>query len=274
MMFSIIIPTYNRRPLLQKAIDTVLAQTFGNFELIVVDDGSDDDTKTLMDCYSDYRIQYLYQENHGTASARNLGLKYAQGKWIAFLDSDDWWLPEKLERAADFIKQYPDIYIFHTEEVWYRQGKLLKQKEKHKNPDGYVYQSTLPLCCISISTAVVSKHVMDEAGGFDVSFEACEDYDLWLRLTQKYSVKLISEALTEKDGGRPDELSVSVWGLDRFRIKALAKMLDSGVLSEEDHRATLKELSKKCRIFAKGAEKRGRLEEAQTYYAWIEKYHA
>lgn len=271
-MFSVIIPTYNRRQLLTKAIDTVLAQTFDDFELIIIDDGSTDDTKEVVADYDDQRIQYFYQENQGPAAARNLGLKHVQGEWIAFLDSDDWWLPQKLQRAVDYIEKCPDIKIFHTEEVWYRRGKLLEQKKKHKKPDGYVYQKALPLCCISISTAVVHRSILEEAGGFDESFEACEDYDLWLRLTSKYPVKLIPEFLTEKDGGRPDELSVSVWGLDRFRIRALSKMLDVGDLSDDDWRETFKELAKKCRIFAKGAKKRGKNDECEHYMALIKKY--
>lgn len=274
MKFSIIIPTYNRRRLLMKAIDTVLAQTFADFELIIVDDGSTDDTKWMIDAYGDLRLQYIFQENQGPAAARNSGLKHAQGEWIAFLDSDDWWLPEKLQRAVDYIKEYPDIHIFHTEEVWYRHGKLLEQKKKHQKPDGQVYKKALPICCISISTAVVRKSILEEVGGFDESFPACEDYDLWLRMTSKYPIKLIPEALTEKDGGRPDELSVFIWGLDRFRIKALAKMLDSNLLHSEDKEATFKELSKKCHIFAKGAKKRGKNEEFQRYMDLVEKYEA
>jgi len=263
--FSVIIPTYNRREFLQKAVATVLSQTFGDWELIIVDDGSTDDTAAMVAGYTDARIRCVVQENQGPAAARNYGLRLATAPWAAFLDSDDWWLPEKLQRAQEFIERCPEISVFHTKEVWFRRGKFLPQKRRHQKPDGRVYRQALPLCCISISTAVVRRSVFEQVGVFDESFEACEDYDLWLRITSRYEVRLIPEALTEKDGGRPDELSVRIWGLDRFRIRALVKMLETGELAPEDQSATVAELVKKCRIFAQGARKRGRIREAQDY---------
>ena len=263
--FSVIIPTFDRRDFLDEAVSSVLGQTFRDLELIVVDDGSTDGTKELMDSFVDERLKYMHQANRGVSSARNKGLAAARGSFMAFLDSDDCWTSEKLQRARDYIQDYPDIKVFHTEEVWYRKGRLLGQKEKHAKPSGGVYRKALPLCCISISTAVIKKTVLDETGYFDESLEACEDYDLWLRVTSRYDVKLIPEELTIKDGGRPDQLSSKIWGLDRFRIRALEKMLLSGTLSEEDHAATVHELRKKCGIFASGCEKHGKPREAQYY---------
>ncbi len=246
--FSVIMPTFNRRPFLETAVDSVLEQTFSDLELIVIDDGSTDGTKELISKYSDKRIIYMHQKNRGVANARNKGISLSRGSFIAFLDSDDRWKPEKLKMTADYIKKFSDINIFHTEEVWYRNGKLLSQKEKHKKPTGSVYKYALPLCCISISTAVINKDVFGKVGTFDEEMEACEDYDFWLRATNKHEVKLIPEYLTIKDGGRGDQLSSSVWGLDRFRIKALEKMLSSGDLSEEDREVTLSEFKKKCKM--------------------------
>jgi len=271
-IFSIIIPTFNRKLFLKKAVDSVLDQTYTNFELIIIDDGSTDDSKEIINAYYDARIKYSYQENNGVASARNHGLKKAKGKYVAFLDSDDWWVPEKLSKTMDYINKFPNVKIFHTEETWYKKGKLLNQKTKHKKPTGFVYTKSLPLCCISISTAVIKKDVFDNIELFDETFEACEDYDFWLRATNKYKIKLIPEYLTLKDGGREDQLSSSIWGLDRFRIKALGKMLDSNELNNENYNLTLKEFNKKCTIFAMGAEKRGRIEEAESYRKLAEKY--
>jgi glycosyltransferase involved in cell wall biosynthesis len=270
--FSVIIPTFNRSAFLRKAVDSVLGQTFPDLELIIVDDGSADGTGELIKSYNDRRIKYVYQDNTGVSSARNKGLDIACGTFIAFLDSDDFWVPEKLERAAEYIRRYPKINIFHTEEVWYRGGELLNQKRKHKKPSGYVYTNALALCCISISTAVIKKDVFEAVGSFDESLEACEDYDFWLRATNRYEVKLIPEELTIKDGGRPDQLSSSVWGLDRFRIKSLEKMLISDALDDDCRDATLKELIKKCRVFAAGAEKRGKPKVAEYYKALSGKY--
>jgi len=247
---------------LKKAVDSVLEQTFSDLELIIIDDGSEDETSELISSYNDERIICLHQKNHGVSNARNNGLKKAKGRFIAFLDSDDWWEKEKLEKTLKHIKRFPNIKIFHTDEVWYQRGELLRQKEKHRKPSGRVYKNALPLCCISISTAVIDKAVFEETGIFDESMEACEDYDFWLRATNKFEVLLIPEGLTLKDGGRPDQLSSSVWGLDRFRIKALEKMLSSGELSPGDYSATLKELNKKCEVFAAGSEKRGKKDAA------------
>lgn len=270
--FSVIIPTFNRAPLLKIAVDSVLNQTFSSFELIIIDDGSCDNTKDFISSCKDERIIYKNQTNSGVAHARNRGLERSKGDFIAFLDSDDRWLDTKLEKTCEYIKRFPLISIFHTEEIWYQGGKFLAHREKHKKPSGFVYENALPLCCISISTAVIKKDVFSDVGTFDESLEACEDYDFWLRATARYEVKLIPEELTIKDGGRPDQLSSSVWGLDRFRIKALDKMLLSGSLEESDRAATLKEFEKKCAIFAIGCEKRGKLEEVEYYKALAEKH--
>ena len=270
--FSVIIPTFNRKGFLEPAVNSVLDQTFADLELIIIDDGSDDGTRDLIPSYNDTRITYCYQKNNGVAAARNSGLNKAKGKFIAFLDSDDRWTPEKLQRSSEYILKYPEIAIFHTEEIWYRSERLLPQKKKHKKPCGLVYEQALPLCCISISTAVIKRTVFDHIGMFDEKFEACEDYDFWLRATSKYRVKLIPEELTVKDGGRPDQLSSRIWGLDRFRIMSLEKMLLSGGLSGKNRDLTFKELVKKCSIFSDGSKKRGKAEESEYYATLPDKY--
>jgi glycosyltransferase involved in cell wall biosynthesis len=270
--FSVIIPAFNRRDFLKKAVSSVLCQTCGDLELIVIDDGSTDGTSDAIHSFDDIRLKYIYKANEGVSSARNKGLEMARGRFIAFLDSDDRWTKEKLETAERYIREHPGIEVFHTEEIWYKNGRLLSQKQKHAKPSGHVYRKAIPLCCISISTAVIKKTVLDEIGHFDETLKACEDYDLWLRVTSRYEVKLIPEQLTIKDGGRPDQLSSNIWGLDRFRIKALEKMLGSGCLSEKDREATRLELVKKCGIFAAGCEKRGKAPETKHYRGLAEKY--
>lgn len=270
-LFSVIIPTFNREDFIRAAVDSVLSQTFDNFELLIIDDGSTDNTKQILDVYSDDRIKYFYQEYRGVSSARNKGLKESKGKYIAFLDSDDRWTSNKLEMTFDYINRFPDITIFHTEETWYRRGKLLNQKKKHRKPDGYVYFSALPLCCIGMSTSVVLKDLFDDIGTFDESLPACEDYDLWLRSTYKYVVKLIAEPLTIKNGGRPDQLS-SQHSLDKYRILALDKILNDGVLNDDQYEKTKEELIKKCNIYSAGLEKRGKNNEADYYRKLQAKY--
>jgi glycosyltransferase involved in cell wall biosynthesis len=271
--FSVIIPTYNRRHLFDIALKSVLNQTYKDFEFIVVDDGSTDQTNEVIKTFNDARIKYLYQDNHGVSHARNRGLEISRGKFIAFLDSDDRWVPEKLRRTKEQIERYPDIYIFHTDEIWYKGGRLLNQKKRHKKPSGYAYLNALPLCCIGMSTATVKRELFEKIGLFDESLQACEDYDFWLRATHSFEVKLIDEKLTIKDGGRSDQLS-SKWGLDKHRIMALEKMLCSNSLNEKEYKYTLGELVKKCKIYASGAGKRGRLKEANIYNQLPSKYLA
>ena len=273
IFFSIIIPTFNRKSFLRVAIDSVLAQTYENFELIIVNDGSTDSTKDMIKTYSDPRIVYVYQENQGVSSARNTGLSKATGNFIAFLDSDDKWVKEKLAKSVEYIGKYPNISIFHTEEIWYKNGKLLNQKKKHKKPTGLVYKNALSLCCISISTAVIKSTIFKEIGVFDETLEACEDYDFWIRTTSQYEIKLIPEYLTIKDGGRADQLSFKTWGLDRFRIKALKKILDSKKLDKTQYSQTLTEFQKKCMVFSLGSEKRGKPDEAERYRSLANSYN-
>ncbi|MBU0571393.1 MAG: glycosyltransferase, partial [Candidatus Omnitrophica bacterium] len=164
--FSVIIPSHNRKPFLKKCVDSVMAQNYSDFEAIIIDDGSTDGTDELLASYTDDRLTYIRQDNHGVAHARNRGLEKAVGEFIAFLDSDDWWTIDKLKKTAEYIHNLPQIKIFHSEEVWYRNDKLLPQKLKHKKPSGSVYKSTLPLCCISISTAVVHRDIFARLGMF------------------------------------------------------------------------------------------------------------
>jgi len=199
--FSVITPTYNRVKFLSKAVQSVLGQSLNDFELIIIDDGSTDRTRSFVESFADPRIVYQFQKNHGVAHARNRGIELAQSEWIAFLDSDDWWLPQKLDRMHVAIQENPDIKIFHTEEKWFRQGQIHNPKKKYQKPTGWAYPSAIKICSMSLSTAVIHQSVFDAVGTFDEELLACEDYDFWLRSTHQFEVKLIEEYLTEKEGG-------------------------------------------------------------------------
>lgn len=261
---SVIIPTFNRKSWLEKAVDSVLCQTFADFELIVVDDGSTDDTRTLFKT-AETRVSYLYQENQGVASARNAGIHAAQGKWIAFLDSDDAWLPEKLEKQIDFHRKNPRFKISQTEEIWIRNGRRVNPMNKHKKLSGWIFEPSLPLCLISPSSVILAREVFERAGLFDESFTVCEDYEFWLRCAVRYEVGLLSEALAVKHGGHPDQLSRQYWGMDKFRILAMEKTLNSGLLTAAQREVCVRELALKCRIYAQGCQKRGRKNEALEF---------
>lgn len=263
--FSVIIPTFNRYDFLMRAIESVLLQTESDFEIIIVDDGSTDNTASLVKSICDKRLVYIHQTHKGVSCTRNLGISCAKAQIIAFLDSDDRFKPEKLKIAKQYTENYPNFKIFHTEEIWYRNQKLLNQKKIHKKPQGDVFVNSLKLCCIGMSTAVVKKELFDKIGNFDESFQACEDYELWLRAASLYPVKLIPQALTIKQGGHPDQLSKKFPAMDTFRIAAIDKLLKNRPLTKAQKEHAVKELKLKCTIYIKGALKRNKLKEALKY---------
>ncbi len=261
-LISVIIPTYNRGWIIEEAIESVLSQIFTDFELIVVDDGSTDNTPDILKSYPEIKV--IRQKNRGVSAARNTGVKASKGKFVAFLDSDDLWLPEKLQKQASFFEENPSAKICQTEEIWVRNGVRVNPKKKHLKPSGMIFEKCLELCLVSPSAVMISREVFDEADGFDETLPACEDYDLWLRLTCKYPVFLISKPLIIKRGGHEDQLS-KMPCLDKFRIKSLVKILKSGELNPQQYRAAIATLSRKCHIYATGCEKRKRHDEARYY---------
>ena len=262
-LVSVIIPTYNRAWALKKAIDSVLEQDYKNFELIVVDDGSTDNTEAIIEPYIGF-LKLIQQPNLGVSSARNKGISVASGSLIAFLDSDDYWYPEKLSTQVNFFNANPDAWICQTEETWIRNGKRVNPKKKHKKPSGMIFIPSLALCLVSPSAVMIRKNLFIKIDGFDESLPACEDYDLWLRVTCRYPVHLIDTPLTVKTGGHEDQLSNAI-GLDKYRIYALKKILKSDFLTEKQYQAAENMLKKKCRIYADGCIKHGRKTVAMYY---------
>ncbi len=268
---SVVIPTYNRASFLKEAIDSVLSQIYRDFELIVVDDGSTDDTPKLLLSYGK-KIKVITKANKGPSAARNRGIKAAKGKWIAFLDSDDVWKPDKLEKQVQFIKENPDIKICQTEEIWIRNGKRVNPRKKHEMHSGWIYEQCLPLCIVSPSSVMIHRDVFEKVGLFDETMLACEDYDLWLRIAPHYPICLVREKLIVKQGGHADQQSHVISSLDLLRIKAMVKSLESGGLNESQYEAALLELNKKCRVYGNGCIKRGKKEEGEKYLSLPEKY--
>lgn len=267
-LVSVIIPTYNRAWTLKKAIDSVLEQDYKNFELIVVDDGSTDETEALVKKY-DKSVRFIQQANMGVSAARNKGISASFGTLIAFLDSDDYWYPEKLSVQVEFFKKNPDALICQTDEIWIRDGKRVNPKKKHKKPSGMIFIPSLSLCLVSPSAVMMRKTLLAKVDAFDESLPACEDYDLWLRVSCRYPVHLIDKPLVVKTGGHEDQLSNSV-GLDKYRIYALKKILQSDFLTEKQYQAAENMLKKKCRLYADGCVKHGRKTVATYYYRLAE----
>jgi len=261
-LISIIIPTYDRSAFLKEAIESVLKQTYQSFELIVVDDGSTDDTAGVLSRYAG-KISALSVNHGGPSAARNYGIKAARGDYIAFLDSDDLWLPGKLAAQMHFFHNNPEARICQTEEIWMRNSVRVNPRQKHKKYSGWIFDKCLPLCVVSPSAVMIHRSVFKQVGLFDETFPACEDYDLWLRIAPLYPIYLIDKPFIIKRGGHGDQQSKNVSALDLYRIRALSKILNSGFLTSAQHDLALAELKKKCCIYATGCFKRGRKEEGE-----------
>ncbi len=263
-LVSVVIPTHDRRDFLLEAIESVQGQTYKPHEIIVVDDGSNDGTgQTIRERAPGVRV--IRQPHRGVSAARNRGIREARGDYIAFIDSDDLWLPRKLEMEMEVFLENPDALVCHTDEIWIRRGVRVNPMKKHKKYGGWIYPRCLPLCIISPSSVVLKREVFEDVGLFDETLPACEDYDLWLRVTARFPVHFVEKPLIIKRGGHDDQLSRTFWGMDRFRVYALLKVLREDGLPHEWRSLTLEELKKKCRILVQGFEKRGKYREAAPF---------
>ena len=256
---SVVIPTLNRINTLQRALDSVINQTYKPAEIIVVDNGSSDGTlKFLREQYP--KITILTEKKIGVSSARNKGIKKSINQWIALLDSDDAWHPRKLEIQTSMLDSALKEYnLVHTDEVWFRNNKHINQMKKHKKQGGYIFERCLSLCCISPSSVLFKKNILDKVGLFDESLPVCEDYDMWLKICSSEEVLFAQDKLTYKYGGHKDQLSKSYWGMDRFRIKSIENIIKNFDLTYKQKKQAKKELIKKLKIIINGAFKRNNL---------------
>jgi len=264
---SVIIPTFNRAHKIARAVASVLYQTFTDYEILVVDDGSEDTTSEVLAPFLPHIKCITHLRNRGVSAARNTGIMASDSPLIAFLDSDDYWLPDKIATQVSFFAEHPDAVACQTEELWIRRGVRVNPMKKHFKPSGEIFEPSLKLCVVSPSAVVVKRSLLEEVDFFDEDFPACEDYDLWLRISRKYPIWLIPEPLVIKEGGAPDQLSRSVQGLDQYRIRAIARLITTGCLTEEQAAAALRELRFKCRVYGNGCLRRGKREEGRYYLA-------
>ena len=254
MRISVIIPSYNRIHTLIRAIDSVLGQDSPVDEIIVVDDGSNDGTAgQISQLYPTLRL--IQQPNRGVSAARNAGINQACHAWIAFLDSDDSWLPGKISQIRQAQNRLPEFRLFHSDEIWIRNGVRVNAMKKHLKTGGWIFERCLPRCVISPSSVVLHRSLLQSVGLFDESLPACEDYDLWLRVCHQYPVHYIDRPLITKYGGHKDQLSKQYWGIDRFRIHSIHRLLQQGELSESDYAVAMSTLIGKLEILLKGAKK-------------------
>ena len=268
-LVSVIIPTFNRGYCVAESIRSVLAQ--GELELIVVNDGSKDATAKELASFPNIQVINL-AENHGVSYARNKGLERARGSLICFLDSDDLWEEGKLKAQVQWMQLHPECMAVYTDEIWIRNGVRVNPMKKHQKYSGDIFRQSLPLCIVSPSSVMLRKSVLDEVDGFDELMPVCEDYDLWLRIAVHYPFKFLREKLILKRGGHRDQLSRKYWGMDRWRIYALDKLLRGDDLNMQQREWVTEMLINKSSILIQGFEKRGKTEEARVYKNLVSHY--
>ena len=262
MKVSVVIPTFNRIKLLERAVNSVIRQTKDPYEIIVVDDGSDDDSSEMVK-QKFGSVILIRQENCGVSAARNRGIETSKGDWIALLDSDDEWEPNKLEKQINALNKDPDCFFSHTNETWIRNGVRVNQGKRHKKYGGYIFDKCLDICRISPSSALFKKSILEHVGLFDNELHVCEDYDLWLRITREHKILFIDEPLIIKYGGHSDQLSKNIDGIEIYRIRSLEKLLRNKRIKRDDRLLATEMLLRKLNIYYNGCIKRGKKESAE-----------
>ena len=240
--------------------------------MIVVDAASTDSTGKILESYSGKIKTILLPENLGVSAARNTAIVQSDSNWIAFLDSDDYWHAEKLEKQIKQTILRPEHQIHFTDEIWIRNGIRVNPKNKHRKREGSIFKPSLALCLMAPSTVMLHRELLERHGMFDDSLPVCEDYDLWLRLTAYHPVALLNEKLMTRHGGHSDQLSRKLWGIDRFRVQSLHKILSQEDLRSGDRSAAIRMLRKKCEILIKGFRNRGNMKEIHVYQNITQKF--
>ncbi|MCZ8237577.1 MAG: glycosyltransferase family A protein [Leptospiraceae bacterium] len=265
--FSIIIPTFNRAHTIIRTLNSVKNQNLSKeIEVILVDDGSTDNTATVVNNWIEnnkLEIKYLSQTHQGVSKARNFGVSQSNANWICFLDSDDEWLANKLKKQLQYILINPNIRIFQTEEIWFRNGIRVNAHKKHKKISGNIFQESLLQCMITTSSVAIRRDLWLENHGFDTKLASCEDYDLWLRITCKEEIGLLPENLLIRYGGAKDQLSIIYPVMDRFRIYAIIK--NWNIFNQNQKYLAQEVLFKKLSILKTGLEKRNKSTEMIHY---------
>jgi glycosyltransferase involved in cell wall biosynthesis len=229
-LVSAIIPTYNRSAALRPTIESVLAQTYENWELVVVDDGSTDDTGAVVREYTSDRVRYVYQGNTGVAGARNRGLTEARGVYVAFLDHDDRWREEKLAAQVEFLERRPDCGLVYAGIFGIDESGTLLGEVQVPDLSGILYEELL--CrgnfVFTMSNPLIRTSCLLEAGGFDVTADISDDWDLFLRLSRITSFGRLDGALTGYNFGNPSAQTRDVFRVYASEARIVAKYHRSG----------------------------------------------
>lgn len=269
MQIDVIIPTYNRADVLPRAIHSVLNQSYKNFQLYIVDDGSTDKTQEILKQFPSLTV--LTKNNSGVSSARNFGVHHSESPWISFLDSDDEWLPHKLQAQVDYLQKHPELRFVHSNEIWIRNGVRVNPKNKFKKDGPDLLQRSFDFCVISPSTTLMRRDLFLQHGGFNEDFVVCEDFDLWLKILTTEEVGFVSDDLIKKYGGHEDQLSTKYVAMDDWRIKSLVSFMEAPKTTAI-HQEMIKEvLKRKAEILIKGHEKHGQLEKVMELKSLLQK---
>ncbi|MBN2618592.1 MAG: glycosyltransferase family 2 protein [Spirochaetales bacterium] len=263
MTITAIIPTYNRKELLLRAIISVINQVEKVDEIIVVDDGSTDGTEQLFPMRN---IIYKKIEHTGyPGRVRNIGVNLSTSQYIAFLDSDDEWLPYKIYLQKQFIINNPKCKILHGLERWIMNGKIVSQKKRKHKRSGNIFPDSLQGCIIGPSTVLMLKDLYLKYNGFKDNIEIGEDYDLWLRITNSHEIDYIEDEIIIKYAGHGDQLSFKYDYIEPFKIDVLEELINRYDLKDENRKLAIDSLVKKYDIVIEGCIKRRKIDAAKSY---------
>ncbi len=246
-----------------RAIQSVLSQTYNASEIIVVDDGSTDGTDDLFPISG---VTYHKITHSGyPGKVRNIGVELSKYDHIAFLDSDDIWMKDKLEKQVAYFKSHLDCRLLHTKERWIMNDKLISQKKRKHKKSGNVFKDSLQGCILGPSTVLMEKKLFNEFHGFDTKIEVGEDYDLWLRITDRVDIDYIDDELITKYAGHGDQLSFKYGYIEPFKIHVLEKNILEGNFKPQNREYAVESLSKKYEIIIGGCIKRNKQQVADNF---------
>ncbi len=224
---SVVISTYNRARMLKRAIQSVLNQTFQDFELIVVDNASTDHTKEVVQSFSEERLHYLcHEQNRGGSAARNTGIKYAQGPYIAFLDDDDEWFPQKLEKQLKKMEAAQSAGLIYVGSEVFNEKKQKIEQVYLPQYRGQVYERVLLSTIFSsVSNVLVRRECFQKVGLFDEELSSCQDWEMWLRIAREYEFDFVPEVLL-RINVHEDHISTNYQSLIPGRTRMVQKHYD------------------------------------------------
>lgn len=270
---SIIIPLHNRKDMILRALNSILNQTVLPCEILICDDGSNDNPQSIMTDFPNAKteIRWLRTEKcHGVSHARNRGISAAKGKFIAFLDSDDEWLPKKLEMQLSFFRQNRQFNIIHCDEIWIRNGVRVNPRAKFRKAGGDIFERSVNFSLIAPSAVMAKRKVFDKYGMFDENLPVCEDYDLWLRIMiGGEDFGFISTPLVTRYAGHEGQLSMRYEAMDKFRAKSLYNLLQTQNIPENKREIMRKTLHKKAQILLGGAQKRDHYDDVLIFQNYL-----